>query len=102
MTGGIFMAYKAIFSKKLEAIQTLPTLERKLAALRVLYILQGALIEAPAFFATVLFLLLGVSVLLIWPVAGVAIFWLSRPTRDRLISEANLSPAEIDEFDNLG
>jgi hypothetical protein len=77
----------------------LPTLERKLAAWRELYILQGALIEAPAFFATLLFLLLGVSVLLVWPLAGIVLFWLTQPTRDKLIRETSLSTSEIGEFD---
>lgn len=102
LTGATFMAYKVIFPKKLEVIKTLPTLERKLTAWRELCVLQGALIEAPAFFAIVLFLLLGVTVLLIWPLTGLALFWLSKPTRDKLISETNLSSSEIGEFDNLG
>lgn len=101
LTGASFMAYRIIFPKKIEAIQALPTLERKLTAWRVLYILQGALIEAPAFFATILFLLLGVSVLLIWPLAGIVVFWLTQPTRDKLIREANLSSMEIEEFDKM-
>ena len=102
LTGASFMAYRIIIPPKLELIKLLPTLERKLDAWRVLYILQGALIEAPAFFATVLFLLLGVPVLLLWPLAGIVIFWLTQPTREKLIRDANLSAAETGEFDNLG
>ena len=101
LTGATFMAYKAIIPKKLEVIKTLPTLERKLAAWRELCVLQGALIEAPAFFAIVLFILLGVYALLVWPVAGIGLFWLSQPTRDRLINDVNLSASEIDEFDKM-
>jgi ABC-type tungstate transport system substrate-binding protein len=101
ITAFIFMAYKAIFPKKLEVIKTLPTLDRKLAAWRELYILQGALIEAPAFFATVLFLLLGISILLIWPFAGLVLFWLTQPTRDKLIRDTNLSLKEIEDFDKM-
>jgi hypothetical protein len=78
----------------------LPTLDRKLAAWRELCVLQGALIEAPAFFAIVLFILLGVYTLMVWPIAGIGLFWLSQPTRNRLISEVNLSSIEIDEFEN--
>jgi hypothetical protein len=101
LTGAIVMVYKAVIPKKLDAIKVLPTLDRKLAAWRELCILQGALIEAPAFFALVLFLLLGIYVLLIWPLAGIAIFWLTQPTRDKLISEANLSSSEINDFDSM-
>jgi len=101
LTGAVFFTYRIIFPKKIGIIKVLPTLERKLAAWRELYILQGALIEAPAFFATVLFLLLGVSVLLIWPLAGIVLFWLSQPTRDKLILETNLSSSEIGEFDKM-
>jgi hypothetical protein len=101
LTGAIVMVYKVVFPKKLEAIKVLPALDRKLAAWRELCILQGALIEAPAFFALVLFLLLGIYVLLIWPLAGIVLFWLSQPTRDKLISEANLSTSEINDFDSM-
>jgi hypothetical protein len=101
LTGATFMVYRAIFPQKRTAIQSMPSLDRKLAAWRELCVLQGALIEAPAFFALVLFMLLGVYVLLIWPVAGMIIFWLSQPTRDKLISEADLSSSEIDEFDKM-
>jgi hypothetical protein len=101
LTVAAFLAYRIIFPKKMGVIKVLPTLERKLAAWRELYILQGALIEAPAFFATVLFLLLGVSVLLIWPLTGIFLFWLSQPTRDKLILETNLSSSEIGEFDTM-
>jgi|WetSurMetagenome_2_1015567.scaffolds.fasta_scaffold45202_3 hypothetical protein len=101
ITGLIFMAYKAIFPKKLDIIKSMPTLERKLLAWRELNILQGALIEAPAFFATVLFLLLGVSVLLIWPLAGLVLFWLTQPTREKLIRDANLTSKETEEFDKM-
>lgn len=101
ITGFIFMAYKAIFPKKLGIIKSLPTLDRKLVAWRELNILQGALIEAPAFFATVLFLLLGLSVLLIWPLAGLVLFWLTQPTREKFVLEANLSLKEVEEFEKM-
>lgn len=101
LTGAVFMAYRVIFPKKLEVIKTLPTLDRKLAAWRELCVLQGALIEAPSFFAIVLFLLLGISALLIWPIAGIILFWMTQPTRDKLHSDANLSPDEIGEFDGM-
>jgi hypothetical protein len=101
LTGTILMIYKSVFPKKRESISALPTLDRKLAAWRELCILQGALIEAPAFFALVLFMLLGIYVLLIWPLAGIILFWLSQPTRDKLISDTNISSSEIAEFDRM-
>jgi len=101
LTGAVFIAYRAIFPKKLIVIQSLPTLDKKLAAWRELNILQGALIEAPAFFAVVLFMLLGVKILLIWPVVCFGIFWITQPTREKLIEDANLTPSETDEFDRM-
>jgi len=101
LTGATFIAYRSIFPKKLDAIKALPTLDRKLAAWRELCVLQGALIEAPAFFAIVLFMLLGVYAAIVWPLAGIALFWLSQPTRERLISETGLSPTELAEFDKM-
>jgi len=101
ITGAAFMTYKAIFTKKLDLVKTLPTLDKKLAAWRELCVLQGALIEAPSFFAIVLFMLLGNYILLIWPVVSISLLWMRQPTRDLLISETNLSPAEAAEFDAL-
>ena len=101
LTGTSFLLNKVIFTKKLEAIKALPTLDIKLIAWRELCVLQGALIEAPAFFALVLFLLLGVYTLMVWPLAAFVLFWMRQPTRERLISEANLSPAEVAEFDKM-
>ena len=99
ITGAVFLAYKFYVPKKLSIIQNLPSLNKKLTAWREIIILQGAFIEAPAFFAIVLFMLLGISALLIWPVAGLFLFWLTRPDRDKFIADTNLSPSERDEFD---
>jgi hypothetical protein len=101
LTGGVFIAHKSIIPKKRKVIQTLPTLERKLAAWRELNILQGALIEGPAFFGVMLFLLLGIYVILIWPLAALYIFWLTQPTREKLIQETQMSYSETEEFDRM-
>jgi len=101
ITGSVFMAYRVIFPKKQDAIKALPTLDKKLVAWRELCILQGALIEAPAFFALVLFLLLGIYTLLLWPLAGIFLFWITQPTREKLIAEANLTPTETGAFDSM-
>ena len=101
ITVSIFIAYKVIFPRKQDAIKALPTLEKKLLAWRELCVLQGALIEAPAFFALVLFLLLGIYTLLVWPLAGLLLFWITQPTRDKLIMEASLTPSETAEFDTM-
>jgi hypothetical protein len=100
LTGAAFILYRSVFPKKLEAIKNL-ALDKKLLAWRELSILQGALIEAPAFFALVLFMLLGIYTLFVWPVAAIALFWLRQPTRDRLIIETNLTTDEIAEFDAM-
>ena len=101
LTLGFLLVYFAIYPKKMEAIKVLPTLDKKLAAWRELCILQGALIEAPSFFALVLFLLLGIYTLLVWPIVGIILFWMTQPTREKLISGANLTTNEIAEFDNM-
>jgi len=59
LTGAIFMVYRAIFHKKLDSIKALPTLDKKLSAWHEIRILRGALIQAPSFFALVLFMILG-------------------------------------------
>jgi hypothetical protein len=101
ITGAIFLTYKAYVPKKLAIIQNLPSLDKKLSAWREIIILQGAFIEAPAFFAIVLFILLGISALLIWPTAGLILFWLTQPNHDKLIADTNLSPSERDEFERM-
>jgi len=102
LTGGVLIAYKIITPKKLGAIKEMNGLESKLSAWRELYIIQGALVEGPSFFGIVLFLLLGVPVLLVWPVAGLVFLWLVQPTRDKLIEEAQISSADLDAFDRIG
>ncbi len=99
ITSAIFLAYKVYVPKKIVQIQNLPTLDKKLTAWREIIILQGALIEAPSLFAIILFMLLGISTLLLWPLAGLVLFWLTKPDRDKLIAETNLSPSERDEFE---
>lgn len=101
LTGLIFLAHKIIIPKKLIVLKGMTSLESKLAAWRELYVLQGALIEAPSFLAIVLFLLLGVHVLLIWPLAGLVIFWLTQPTREKLFEEAQFTPTETEVFDRM-
>jgi len=99
LTGIIFIVYRSIIPRKLAIIQLLPSLDKKLAAWREIHILQGALFEAPSFLAIVLFLLLGLHALLIWPFIGIVLFWFTQPSREKLISDANLSSNEIAEFD---
>lgn len=99
LTGIIFIVYRSIIPRKLAIIQLLPSLDKKLAAWREINILQGALFEAPSFLAIVLFLLLGLHALLIWPFIGIVLFWFTQPSREKLISDANLSSNEIAEFD---
>lgn len=101
LTGGIFMVYRTIYPKKLAAIQSMTSLDNKLAAWRELVILQGALIEAPAFFGLVLFLLFGMYALLLWPLTCLMLFWLTQPTREKLIVDTALTPVEIDKFDAM-
>ncbi len=99
LTGLTFIAYKAIFPKKLGIIRNMTSLAGKLAAWRELNVLRAALIEAPSFMGIVLFMLLGIHALLIWPLAGLLLFWFTQPTRDKLVDEANFTSAEIKEFD---
>lgn len=101
LTGALFMVYRAIFPRKTEAIQSLLSLDKKMEAWRELRVLQAALIEAPAFFALVLFLLLGVNFLLVWPIVGLMLFWYTQPTREKFLFEAKLSISETEEFDRL-
>jgi len=99
ITSAIFLAYKVYVPRKIAQIQNLPSLDKKLIAWREIIIIQGALIEAPSLFAIILFMLLGISTLLLWPLAGLVLFWLTQPDRDKFIADTNLSPSERDEFE---
>ena len=101
LSGAAFMVYKVVVPRKILVSRELSSAERKLAAWRELCVLEAALIEAPAFFAIILFMMLGVYQLLAWPIAGLLLFWLRQPTIERLKREINLSQEEMDEFDSL-
>lgn len=98
LTGGVLMAYRIVIAKKLETIKAQGSLDNKLIAWREIVVLRGALLEGPAFFAIVIFMLLGIHVLLLWPIAAVLLFWFLQPTRERFMEEAALSADEIHQF----
>ncbi len=100
-TGFTIMAYRIINAKKLSALQELHTLEDKLLAWRELNVIRGALIEAPAFMAITMFLLLGLHVMLVWPLVSITTFWLTLPNRDSLLEEAKFSSSQTQEFDRM-
>ncbi len=101
LTGGVFIAYRIVILKKLDAVKELHSYDEKLLAWREIVVLRGALIEGPAFFAIVLFLLLGMHVLLVWPITAIVVFWFLKPTRERLFEEAQFSVEEIGKFDTV-
>lgn len=98
LTGGILIAYRIVIGKKLTLIKSLDSLEAKLMAWREIIVLRAALIEGPAFMAIVFFMLLGLHVLLLWPLVALVAFWLQQPTRDLFCDEANLTANEIAEI----
>jgi hypothetical protein len=101
ITGVIFFVYRMLIPGKLERIRSLESLEKKMIAWRELIVFQGALIEAPAFFAVVLFMLLGTYALLVWPVVAIVLFLKRQPNRERFLTETALSRQETEEFDRM-
>ena len=96
---GVFTG-NLLFRKKLEQLVELKSLKEKLMGYQSALIIKYALVEGPAFFSVVAYLLTanflfpGVTLILIF------ILILYAPGKDKLTSDLNLSKSETDLLDN--
>jgi thiosulfate reductase cytochrome b subunit len=90
---GIF-AGNLIFRKKLEQLADLKNLNEKLTGYQSALIVKYALVEGPAFFTIVAYLLTANILFPVITVFLVFVLFLSAPRKEKLISELNLSLTE--------
>ena len=96
---GIFTG-NLLFRKRLEQLVELKSLEKKLMGYQSALILKYALVEGPAFFSVVAYLL---TANILFPVITVLLVFtmvLFAPRKDKLISDLNLSNRESAILEN--
>ncbi len=96
---GIF-AGSIIFRKRLEQLIELKNLDEKLTGYQSALIVKLALIEGPAFFTVVAYLL---TANILFPAIAVLLVFvmvLSAPRKDKLITDLNFSTKETSVFEN--
>ena len=98
-TSGIF-AGNMIFRKRLEQLVELKNLNEKLTGYQSALIVKYALIEGPAFFTVVAYLLTTNVLFPVIAVFLVVVMVLSAPRKDKLISDLNFSTKETSVFEN--
>lgn len=96
---GIFTG-NLLFRKRLEQLVELKSLKEKLTGYQSALIVKYALVEGPAFFCVVAYLL---TANILFPVIAVFLVFvlvLFAPRKDKLISDLNLSTKETSVFEN--
>ena len=83
-----------LYKKRVNDIKNKSSLAEKLNAYRAIFILRDALLEGPALFAIIAYLLCGKLELLGVAVLLLLIFIIIRPAKDKLIKELELSSDE--------
>ena len=96
---GIF-AGNMIFRKRLEQLIELKNLNEKLTGYQSALIVKYALIEGPAFFTVVAYLLTTNVLFPVIAVFLVVVMVLSAPRKDKLITDLNLSMKETSILEN--
>ena len=96
---GIF-AGNMIFRKRLEQLIELKNLNEKLTGYQSALIVKYALIEGPAFFTVVAYLLTANVLFPVIAVFLVVVMVLSAPRKDKLITDLNLSMKETSILEN--
>lgn len=91
---GAFFASKMVFERRMAAVIARPTLEEKLEAYRTELILKYALLESPAIFAFLAYLLTGTMLFFAIGAAMLAFMLMVRPTRDGAVMHLALGGEE--------
>jgi hypothetical protein len=91
---GAFFASKILFEKRMPAVIARPTLDDKLEGYRTELILKYALLESPAIFSFLAFLLTGTMLFFAIGAAMLLFMVFVRPTRDGAVMHLALSGKE--------
>ena len=89
------VAGNILYKKQVNEIKSKDGLAQKLNAYRATFILRDALLEGPALFAIITFLLCGEFIFLAVAILIVLIFVLIKPSKDKIIRDLELSTDEI-------
>ena len=87
-----------IFKKRLVPIRSMSSLKDKLIDFRTALIIKFVILDAPAFFAVIAFLLTGNYFYLGITAALVVTFAIYFPTKSKLINDLRLSRQEVDQL----
>lgn len=91
---GSFFASKMVFEKRMPAVMALPTLSEKLEGYRTELILKYALLESPAIFAFLAYLLTGTMLFFAIGAAMLLFMLMVRPSREGAVMHLALSGEE--------
>lgn len=90
---GVLMSAQ-LFSLKIKALREVKDLQEKLSGYRTALILRYALLEVPSLLAIVGYLLTNNLLLLVFSGLITLLLIIYRPTKERLITDLDLSPSE--------
>ena len=86
----------AMYKKKIQEALNAGTLTEKLALYRAATITRCALLEGSVLFAIITYLLTNKIALLAFAAGGLLLFYMLKPTKEKIINELNISAEEID------
>jgi len=90
-----------IFRRQIVAVEKSQDLGKLMTIYKSAYIVKMGLIEAPAFFSIVVFLLTGNLWLLIQIIAVLLVMIINRPTADKIVNELGLERSQIQDIKEL-
>ena len=94
------LASSQLFNTRLQKVKNEESLSAKLAGYRSASILRYALLEAPSIAAIVMYMLTNNLLLLIFAGMIVILFLIYRPTKERVVTDLELSPSEQAKLDD--
>ncbi|MCF8297420.1 MAG: hypothetical protein K9J13_07765 [Saprospiraceae bacterium] len=95
--GGIAASF-ILFKRKINSIKFKPKFSDKMFEYRSALILRYALLEGPAFFSLVIYLLLGEWIFLVYAAIIIIIFLTIKPTFEKAVIDLELSPEEQEKL----
>jgi hypothetical protein len=89
----------SLFNKKLQSLDTAAPVAARVAGYRSATILRWMLIELPAFFATICFLLTGNYAFAALAIALVFVFAATNPSKTKIVFQLQLNEQEVAELE---
>ena len=86
----------ALYKKKIQEALNTGTVSEKLSLYRAALITRCALLEGSVLFAIITYLLTNKIALLAFAAGGLLLFYMLKPTKEKIINELNISAEEID------